>query len=82
MTLEACEATRPYARAKLQGGIAPVTAVTGYTRGVGAAIGRGLAGWVGGVARPDDVACVLRLFADGRSQIPGRVWLLDGRGEV
>jgi hypothetical protein len=70
--------TRP-ARAKLNGRIVQVT---GNTRGVGAAIGRSLAGQVGWLGWPDEVARVMHLFADGRSPIIGRVWALDGRGEM
>ena len=79
-TLETRETTQPPARAKLNGRIVQVT---GNTRGVGAAIGRSLARQVGRLGWPDDVARVAHfLFADGRSPIIGRVWALDGRGEM
>jgi hypothetical protein len=67
--VETCEATQPPAREKLNGGIIQVTA---NTRGVGAAIGRSLARQVDRVGWPDDVACVMHLFADGGSPIFGR----------
>ncbi len=76
-TLETRETTQPPARAKLNGRIAQVT---GNTRGVGAAIGRGLAsklGWPDGVAR-----VVHFLFADGCSPIIGRMWARNGSGEM
>ena len=74
-TLETRETTQPPARAKLNGRIAHVT---GNTRGVGAAIGRSLAGRLG---RPEEVTRMMHfLFADGCSLITGRVWALDGRG--
>ena len=79
-TLETRETTQPPARSKLHGRIAQVT---GNTRGVGAAIGRSLARQVGRLGWPDGVARVVHfLFADGCSPITGRVWALDGRGEM
>ena len=79
-TLETRETTQPLARAKLKGRIVQVT---GNTRGVGAAIGRSLARQVGRLGRPDGVARVVHfLFADGCSLITGRVWALNGRGEM
>jgi NAD(P)-dependent dehydrogenase (short-subunit alcohol dehydrogenase family) len=76
-TLETRETPQPPAGAKLNGRIAQVT---GNTRGVGAAIGRSLASKLG---RPDRVARVVQfLFADGCSLITGRMWALDGRGEM
>jgi NAD(P)-dependent dehydrogenase (short-subunit alcohol dehydrogenase family) len=80
MALETRETTQPPSRAKLNGRIVQVT---GNTRGVGAAIGRSLASKLGRLGRPDGVARVVRfLFADGCSLITGRVWALDGRGEM
>ena len=79
-TLETRETTQPLAREKLQGRIAQVR---GNTRGVGAAIGRSLARQLGRLGWPDEVARVMHfLFADGCSLITGRVWALDGRGEM
>ena len=79
-TLEARETTQPPVRAKLNGRIVQVT---GNTRRVGAAIDRSLARQVGELGWPDGVARVVHfLFADGCSPIIGRVWALDGRGEM
>ena len=79
-TLETCETTPRSARAKLDGRI---VRVRGVTQGVGAAIGRSLAGQVGGLGWPAGVARVAHfLFADGRFPIVGWVWALDGRGRV
>ena len=79
-TLETRQTTQPPARAKLTGRIAQVT---GNTRGVGAAIGRSLARQLGRLGWRDGVARVVHfLFADGCSLIIGRVWALDGRGEM
>ena len=76
-TLETRETTQPPARAKLNGRIVQVTE---NTRGVGAAIGRSPASKLG---RPDGVARVAHfVFADGCSLIAGRVWALNGRGEM
>jgi hypothetical protein len=76
-TLETRETTQPPAREKLKG---QNVQVTGNTRGVGAAIGRSLASKLG---RPYRVTRVVHLlFADGCSLITGRVWALDGRGEM
>jgi len=78
-TLETRETTPPSARAKLDGRIVRVRGVTG----VGAAIGRSLAGQVGGLGWPAGVARVAHfLFADGRFPIVGWVRALDGRGGV
>ena len=75
--LEIRETTQPPAGAKLSGRI---VRVTGNTRGVDAAIGRSLASKL---ERSDGVARVVHfLFADGCSVIVGRVWALDGGGEV
>jgi GNAT superfamily N-acetyltransferase/predicted CoA-binding protein len=66
-TLETCETTPPSARAKLDGRI---VRVRGVAQGVGAAIGRSLAGQVGGLGWPAGVARVAYfLFADGRFPI-------------
>lgn len=79
-TVETRETTQPPGRATLKGRI---VRVTGNTRGVGAAIGRSLARQVGRLGWPDGVAPVAHfLFANGRSPITGRVWALDGRGEM
>jgi len=78
--LETRETTQPPARAKLHGRIVQVT---GNTRGVGAAIGRSPASQLGRLGWPEEVARVAHfLFADGCSPITGRVWALDGRGEM
>ena len=79
-TLETRETTQPPAREKLK---ARNAQVTGNTRGVGAAIGRSLARQLDGWAGPDEVARVMHFpFADVCSLITGRVWALDGRGEM
>ena len=79
-TLETRETTQPPARAKLNGRIVQVT---GNTRGVGAAIGRSLVRQLGWLGWPDGVARgAYFLFADVCSLITGRVWALDGRGEM
>ena len=78
-TLEIRETTQSPARAKLN---RRNVQVTGNTRGVGAPIGRSLARRLGRLGWPDGVASVMHLFADGCSLIIGRVWALDGRGEV
>jgi hypothetical protein len=76
-TLETRETMQPPGRAKLN---RQIVQVTGNARGVGAAIGRSLASKL---ERPDGVARVAHfLFEDGRSRIIGRVWALDGRGEM
>jgi len=78
--LETRETTQPLAREKLNRGIVQVT---GNARGVGAAIGRCLARQVGRLGWPDGVARVMHFpFADVCSLIIGRVWALDGRGEM
>jgi hypothetical protein len=75
--LEIRETVQPPGRAKMNGRI---VLVMGNTRGVGAAIGRGLASKRG---RPDGVARVVHfLFADACSLIIGRVWALDGKGDM
>ena len=79
-TLETRETTQPPARPELNGRIVQVT---GNTPGVGAAIGRSLARQVDWLGWPDGVARVVRfVFADVCSLIIGRVWALDGRGEM
>ena len=79
-TLETRETTQPPARAKLN---RRNVQVMGNTRGVGAAIGRNLARHLGRLGWPDGVARVMRFpFADVCSPLTGRVWALDGRGEV
>ena len=79
-TLETREPTQPPAGAKLNGRIVQVA---GNTRGVGAAIGRRLARQLGRLGRRNGVARGAHfLFADGRCPIIGRVWALDGRGEM
>ncbi len=78
--LESRETTQPPAPAKLTGRIVQLA---GNTRGVGAAIGRSLARQVGRLGWPDGVARLAHfLFADDRALIIGRVWALDGRGEL
>jgi hypothetical protein len=79
-SLDTRERTQPPARGKLNGWIAQVM---GSSRGVGAGVGRSLAGRLGRLGRADGVVLVVRfLFADGSSPIIGRVWALGGRGEV
>ena len=78
--METGETAQPPARAKLNGRIVQVT---GNPRGVGAAIGRSLARQVGRLGWPDGVARVAHFpCVDDCSPIIGRVWALDGGGEV
>ena len=75
-TLETRETTQPPARAKLKARIAQVT---GNTRGSARrSVAALLASWGG-----PEVARVMHFpFADVCSLITGRVWALDGRGEM
>ena len=76
-TLETRETTQPPARAKLKARIAQVA---GNTRGSARHL---VAAWLASWGGPDEVARVMHFpFADVCSLITGRVWALDGRGEM